>query len=160
MLATVINYYWCKLLHTATRDLPTVMDTPEAVVQQQRDFGDATDFGSLSVERMRFAAGTDVSPLLEGLPDDLCQCPHWGDRTATAIATATGAESKEDRTAQHREGHVLPNRLRWLLQFVARLVHRRGHAPTSLRSRRSRRSRRPRAKLGGPRGAASARRRL
>jgi len=23
-------------------------------------------------------AGTDFSPLLKGLPNDLCQCPHWG----------------------------------------------------------------------------------
>ena len=23
-------------------------------------------------------AGTDLGPLLEGLPDDKCQCPHWG----------------------------------------------------------------------------------
>jgi hypothetical protein len=25
-----------------------------------------------------FGAGTDISPLLEGLEDNLCQCPHWG----------------------------------------------------------------------------------
>jgi hypothetical protein len=23
-------------------------------------------------------AGTDFTPMLEGLPDDMCQCPHWG----------------------------------------------------------------------------------
>ena len=23
-------------------------------------------------------AGTDARPLLKGLPDDLCPCPHWG----------------------------------------------------------------------------------
>jgi hypothetical protein len=23
-------------------------------------------------------AGTDLSPLLKGLPNDLCPCPHWG----------------------------------------------------------------------------------
>ena len=25
-----------------------------------------------------FPAGTDLGPLLQGLPDDACQCPHWG----------------------------------------------------------------------------------
>ncbi len=23
-------------------------------------------------------AGTDMRPLMAGMPDDLCQCPHWG----------------------------------------------------------------------------------
>jgi hypothetical protein len=23
-------------------------------------------------------AGLDTTPLFKGLPDDLCQCPHWG----------------------------------------------------------------------------------
>ncbi len=23
-------------------------------------------------------AGTDMKPLMAGMPDDLCQCPHWG----------------------------------------------------------------------------------
>ena len=23
-------------------------------------------------------AGTDFTPLLKGLPDDMCPCPHWG----------------------------------------------------------------------------------
>ena len=25
-----------------------------------------------------FPAGMDLSPLFEGLPNDKCQCPHWG----------------------------------------------------------------------------------
>ncbi len=25
-----------------------------------------------------FPAGTVVAPLFQGLPDDRCQCPHWG----------------------------------------------------------------------------------
>jgi hypothetical protein len=23
-------------------------------------------------------AGTDFTPMLKGLPDDMCQCPYWG----------------------------------------------------------------------------------
>ena len=25
-----------------------------------------------------WAAGTDLTPLFKGLPDDKCPCPHWG----------------------------------------------------------------------------------
>ena len=65
-------------MHEPAMQMPTVMDSPEAVVQQRRDFGEVTGYETLSAERMRFAAGTDITPLLEGLPDDTCQCPHWG----------------------------------------------------------------------------------
>jgi len=29
--------------------------------------------------------GVDFTPLLKGLPDDLCQCPHWGYVVAGSI---------------------------------------------------------------------------
>lgn len=54
------------------------METDAAAVQQQSGFGDASGFTTMSAERMRFAPGTDISPLLEGLPEDACQVPHWG----------------------------------------------------------------------------------
>ena len=31
-----------------------------------------------SGEFLSLAAGTDIAPLLEGLPGDACQAPHWG----------------------------------------------------------------------------------
>lgn len=34
--------------------------------------------GGMDIGRLRVPAGGDTTPLLEGLPDDLCQCPHWG----------------------------------------------------------------------------------
>lgn len=36
------------------------------------------DWGDINVARIRFPAGADAAPLLQGLPNDLCQCPHWG----------------------------------------------------------------------------------
>ncbi len=27
---------------------------------------------------MQMPAGMDFTPALKGMPDDLCQCPHWG----------------------------------------------------------------------------------
>ncbi len=38
----------------------------------------AEDWGGLNVARIRFPRGADATPLLEGLPQGLCQCPHWG----------------------------------------------------------------------------------
>jgi hypothetical protein len=34
--------------------------------------------GNMSVAFVRAQKGTDLRPVLKGLPDDLCQCPHWG----------------------------------------------------------------------------------
>ena len=34
--------------------------------------------GELNVARIRFPKGADATPLLEGLPQNLCPCPHWG----------------------------------------------------------------------------------
>jgi hypothetical protein len=36
------------------------------------------DWGGMNVARIRFPKGADAKPLLEGLPGNLCQCPHWG----------------------------------------------------------------------------------
>src|SRR5438552_3029015 len=38
----------------------------------------ATDWGDLRSIVLSLPAGTDLAPLLKGLPNDLCSCPHWG----------------------------------------------------------------------------------
>jgi hypothetical protein len=48
------------------------------VARQKTDFGDATGYGVISGEYFSIGAGTDISPLLQGLKGDLCQSPHWG----------------------------------------------------------------------------------
>ena len=35
------------------------------------------EWGDMLVNHAKFPAG-DLAPLLRGLPDDRCQCPHWG----------------------------------------------------------------------------------
>jgi hypothetical protein len=35
-------------------------------------------WGGMSVAHVELPAGWDFTPLLEGLPNDLCPCPHWG----------------------------------------------------------------------------------
>ena len=37
-----------------------------------------SDWGDLRSAIVSLPAGTDVAPLLKGLPDDRCPCPHWG----------------------------------------------------------------------------------
>jgi hypothetical protein len=38
----------------------------------------AFDAGSVYTRHIALPAGTDFTPLLVGLADDRCQCPHWG----------------------------------------------------------------------------------
>ena len=36
------------------------------------------EWGGLLVRRIDLPPGADFTPLFKGLPDDRCQCPHWG----------------------------------------------------------------------------------
>jgi hypothetical protein len=49
---------------------------------QGGEFGPVTDLSDqvegYTVNFVSFAQDIDASPLLKGLPDDRCQCPHWG----------------------------------------------------------------------------------
>ena len=49
---------------------------------QGGDFGPVVDrsdeLEGYSVNFTSFAEDIDATPLLKGLPDDRCQCPHWG----------------------------------------------------------------------------------
>jgi hypothetical protein len=36
------------------------------------------EWGDMAVRYARVPAGTDMGPLLQGLPDDRCPSPHWG----------------------------------------------------------------------------------
>lgn len=65
-------------MRIAKEDVPVKIDAPGAVARLKKDFGDASGYGKISGEYFSLAAGTDISPLLQGLEDDLCQAPHWG----------------------------------------------------------------------------------
>jgi len=53
----------------------------------------ATEAGAMTVALVRLAKGHDARPLFKGLPDDLCQCPHWGYiiKGSLRVWTADGA---------------------------------------------------------------------
>lgn len=53
------------------KDLPIAFEG-EGVRSQQ------IEWGEMNVALERLPAGFDTAPLFKGLPDDRCQCPHWG----------------------------------------------------------------------------------
>ncbi|MEV8536665.1 hypothetical protein [Streptomyces sp. NPDC051211] len=57
---------------TTREQAPVAFKNDEAELRT-REMG-----GDFSVAFVRFAAGTDMAPAFQGLPDDLCPCPHWG----------------------------------------------------------------------------------
>jgi hypothetical protein len=72
-------------MHITRHDIPVKIDVPGAVARHAPDFGDASGVGTLGGEYFSLAAGTDISPLLQGLENDACQAPHWGYMLAGAV---------------------------------------------------------------------------
>lgn len=52
-------------------NLPVAIKSDDAEVR-------VAEVGEMSVLLVRLKQGADFGPALTGLPDDLCQCPHWG----------------------------------------------------------------------------------
>jgi len=52
-------------------DLPKTVDVDELTIRE-------ADWADMHVSLIVCHKTLDISPLLKGLPDDLCQCPHWG----------------------------------------------------------------------------------
>jgi len=71
------------------------MEIPGAVVRQRTDFGDAGAFGRISGEYFTLSAGVDTTPLFQGLPGDLCQCPHWGFVLRGRLTTTDASGAQE-----------------------------------------------------------------
>jgi hypothetical protein len=53
------------------RDLPVAVDDGPVVIRQ-------IDWSDLTVSLEQFPAGLETAPIFKGLPDDRCQCEHWG----------------------------------------------------------------------------------
>ncbi|MFN8516115.1 MAG: hypothetical protein U0232_21710 [Thermomicrobiales bacterium] len=52
-------------------DIPVAVAVPEATIRQ-------AEWGGINVEIGEIAGDLDVAPFFQGLPNDECQCPHWG----------------------------------------------------------------------------------
>ena len=53
------------------QDLP-IVEEGEGFFSRQAEWGD------MNVALEAFPGGFDAAPFFKGLPDDRCQCPHWG----------------------------------------------------------------------------------
>jgi hypothetical protein len=65
-----------------TRNLRSIREPGRVVRRRTSTTGgvciQALDWGDLNVARIRFPKGADATLLLQGMPENLCQCPHWG----------------------------------------------------------------------------------
>jgi hypothetical protein len=64
-------------MHRRPAELPTAIETPDATIRRETDFGELDGRG-IDLVCGEMGPGADTTPLLEGLEDDLCQVPHWG----------------------------------------------------------------------------------
>ncbi len=85
-------------MRISKNDVPVKIDAPGAVARQLKDFGDATGYGKIGGEYFSLAAGTDITPLLQGLKDDLCQAPHWGYLSKGALTVTYADRTHESVT--------------------------------------------------------------
>jgi len=46
--------------------------------------------GGMTTAFVRLPQGADLRPAVVGLPDDLCQCPHWGYMLSGRVKMHTG----------------------------------------------------------------------
>ena len=72
-------------------DLPVALEIPEGTIRQ-------VDWGGMTVELGVFRDRIDPSPLFKGLPDDRCQCPHWGYVIKGALRFKVGDREEVFRT--------------------------------------------------------------
>jgi hypothetical protein len=56
---------------TRRDEAPILVEAPEIE-------GRYVELGKTTVAFERFLVDVDPAPLFRGLPDDRCQCPHWG----------------------------------------------------------------------------------
>jgi hypothetical protein len=53
------------------QDVPVTVEAGDVIIRE-------VEWSDMNVALESFPAGTETAPLFRGLPDDRCQCPHWG----------------------------------------------------------------------------------
>jgi hypothetical protein len=59
-------------MKTKKENIPVTMEAPGTVMRAQ------SGYGGMAVGFNELPAGTDFTPLLQGLANNSCHCPHWG----------------------------------------------------------------------------------
>jgi hypothetical protein len=58
-------------MHTPVDGMPIVLKVDGIETRSAEN-------GGVLARHVQLPPGVDFTPLFKGLPDDLCQCPHWG----------------------------------------------------------------------------------
>lgn len=82
-------------MNHAQSELPVRLEAGGVCIQ-------AHDWGDMNVARIRFPKGADATPLLEGMPDNLCPCPHWG----TVVKGSINVRYADGHTERVKAGDV------------------------------------------------------
>jgi hypothetical protein len=80
-------------------NVPAKIDAPGAVARQIGDFGTAEGYRGMAGEYLSLAAGVDIAPLLEGLPGNSCDAPHWGYMLEGQVTVSYDDGTSEDIAA-------------------------------------------------------------
>lgn len=59
-------------MKTNKEAIPVAMEAPGAIMRRLEGYG------GMTVAYNELPAGTDFAPLLQGLKNNSCHCPHWG----------------------------------------------------------------------------------
>lgn len=70
-------------------EMEVVMEAPDTI------FRNATGYGGMTIAFNEMPKGTDFTPLLQGLENDSCHCPHWGYIVEGAIRLIYDDKSEE-----------------------------------------------------------------
>ena len=76
----------------SVQDMPTELEVGEISTK-------AFEQGGVYTRHISLPAGTDFTPLLVGLPGDLCDCPHWGQVLEGSITVRYADGSTETTSA-------------------------------------------------------------
>jgi hypothetical protein len=79
-------------MNASASKLPTTIDAGGVKFQ-------TADWAGLNVAYVCLPAGADATPLLQGLPGDLCHAPHWGYVLKGSIQVTYGDGRSEKVTA-------------------------------------------------------------
>jgi hypothetical protein len=88
--------------------LPVVLEVPGMTIQ-------STEWNGMAALYVRLSAGADFTPVLKGLADDLCSCPHWGYVTKGAIYLKYKDGSEEIARAGDL-WHTPPGHTAWCIE--------------------------------------------
>ena len=88
-------------MHISREEMPIVMEAPDTRIRVTEGWG------GMTAAFFELPAGTDLGPMLQGLPGDACTGHHWGYVVKGKITISSEDESEEVLEAGHIF-HLLP----------------------------------------------------